>query len=114
MSEQKLTGGNNSYYIVEIPKPIRPEHPPYIAECGDIIEALGMSFNTGCIFKALWRSSAAETLGLTKPGTGAGQALYDAEKILYYAARNIELLKQAQPKTPQDDHAKLKDILGVS
>lgn len=85
----KITGGNNSYYVVDIVKPIRPEHKPYTAECGDIIEALGMTFNEGCIFKALWRSCAERTLGLKKPGSTDGQALYDAEKSVYYANRIV-------------------------
>lgn len=80
MSE--LTGGNVNYYRVEIAHPKR--HDPYIAECEDIIIALGMTFAEGCAFKAIWRSCAARTLGLRK--TGQDEAgVYDAEKVLHYA-----------------------------
>ena len=77
----KLTG--NHYYRVDVPAPISPELQPYSAECADIIEALGMSFNEGEAFKALWRLAAARTLGKAKGTT----AQYDADKAAHYAGR---------------------------
>jgi len=77
------TGKSVSYYVVQIDNPNQAAEP-YAAECGDIIEALGMTFNEGCAFKALWRSAAARSLGKVKHGH---DAVYDAEKIEFYATR---------------------------
>ena len=78
------TGGNVNYYLVNIAEPKRLA--PYKAECEDIIEALGMTFEEGCLFKALWRSCAARNLGLHKEGQDE-DGVYDAEKAVYYSAR---------------------------
>lgn len=82
------SGGPVSYYLVQIDKPNQGTFP-YQAECGDIIEALGMDFNEGCEFKAIWRTAAARTLGKQKEGT---TAVYDAEKRVFYAKRSLSLL----------------------
>lgn len=37
----KLTGGRNNYYLVQVKHPQREEQPAYQAECEDIIQALG-------------------------------------------------------------------------
>jgi hypothetical protein len=81
----EYTGKDVSYYLVDIASPKRLE--PYTAECEDIIEALGMTFAEGCAFKAVWRKSAARTLGVAKAGYKGG--LYDAEKAQYYGARMV-------------------------
>lgn len=81
-----LTGGKLSgdhYYRVQVAEPISPEIAPYSAECADIIEALGMTFNEGEAFKAIWRLAAARQ-GRGKPGN---KAQYDADKIAHYGAR---------------------------
>lgn len=78
-----LTGGRVNYYLVAVPHPQREDQPPYTAECEDIIQALGMTFDEGCLFKALWRSAAARQ-GNAKPGTSD---VYDAEKMVHYAGR---------------------------
>jgi len=80
----KLTGGSSGYYKIQI------DHPtsggaPYLAECNDLIEALGMDFAEGNAFKAIWRIASAR-LGNGKPGT---TALYDAEKIEWYGKRIV-------------------------
>lgn len=75
------TGGNNDYYVVDVDEPIREEHEPYTAECGDIILALDMSFHEGEIFKGLWRKCA-QRLGNGKPDNTPKR---DAEKIKYAA-----------------------------
>jgi hypothetical protein len=85
----KLTGGRVNYYLVQVSHPQREEQEPYQAECEDIIQALGMTFDEGCAFKALWRNAAAR-LGNGKPGN---EELYDMEKLSHYGNR---LLRKAQ------------------
>lgn len=85
-SPKKLTGGLTNYYVVKVNNPQRVEQPPYQAECEDIIHALGMTFDEGCLFKALWRSAAARK-GNGKPGN---EAVYDAEKMVHYASRILK------------------------
>lgn len=80
------TGGSVDYYSVEIMNPTSGSDP-YIAECNDIIEALGMSYAQGNIFKAVWRMCAAENLGKSKRGYEDG--LYDAEKIVFFGEREV-------------------------
>ena len=82
--ETKLTGGRVNYYLCNVPHPQREEEQPaYQAECEDIIQALGMTFDEGCLFKALWRSAAARQ-GNGKPGSSD---IYDGEKMVHYAGR---------------------------
>lgn len=88
--KKELTGGRVNYYLVEVKHPQRETQVPYNAECEDIIQALNMTFDEGCIFKALWRSAAAR-LGNGKPGL---KALYDAEKIVHYAGRNLKAVQR--------------------
>lgn len=85
----ELTGGLNNYYVVPIEHPQREGQDPYNAECEDIIQALGMTFDEGCAFKAIWRSAAAR-LG---NGKKDHKALYDAEKLVHYSGR---ILRKAQ------------------
>jgi len=76
----QLTGGSSSYYKLPIPYPITlPD--PYVCECTDIIEALGMTFAEGNVFKALWRN-AAKRQGNGKSGT---TSVYDAEKMVFFS-----------------------------
>lgn len=77
----KLSGDH--YYIIEVKEPCSKELPPYVAECADIIEALGMTFNEGEAFKAIWRLAASRQ-GRGKPGN---KAQYDADKSAHYGAR---------------------------
>lgn len=84
-------GGLNSYYLVYVAHPQREEQPPYQAECEDIIEALGMNFDEGNVFKEIWRSCNAR-MGNGKPGNTELRA---AEKIYHYASR---ILRRAQRK----------------
>ena len=77
------SGADGSYYEVDIAHP--KSGKPYRAECQDIIEALGMDFNEGNVFKALWRRCAARTLGKVKKGNE--DTLYDAQKIEFYGNR---------------------------
>lgn len=83
-STAEYTGGKVNYYEVEITHPTREGRDPYIAECNDIIEALGLSFSEGEAFKAIWRKGAARI----KPGKrGYDGGLYDAEKASFYGRR---------------------------
>ena len=77
--EGKLTGLSSSYY--ELPKGCK--------ELQDLIEYKNMNFARGNIFKATYR------LG-DKPGT---DQIYDYEKIIWFAQREIERLKNVQKST---------------
>ena len=88
----KLSGGLNNYYVVLIKNPQRKEQEPYQAECEDIIQALGMTFDEGCAFKALWRNAAAR-MGNGKPGNSS---VYDCEKLVHYANRILAKEKIAE------------------
>lgn len=77
----KLTGDH--YYRVVVNDPMSLDLQPYVAECADIIEALGMTFNEGEAFKALWRLAAARQ-GRGKPGN---KPQYDADKAAHYGQR---------------------------
>lgn len=77
------SGGPVSYYLVHVDKPNQGA-VAYTAECGDIIEALQMTFPEGCEFKAIWRTAAAR-FGRLKHG---GDPIYDADKRIFYAQRS--------------------------
>ena len=94
----KLSGGLNNYYVVSIKNPQRIEQEPYQAECEDIIQALGMTFDEGCAFKALWRNAAAR-MGNGKPGN---KALYDCEKLVHYANRILAKERLAEEPVVKD------------
>ncbi len=79
-----LTGFSVDYYRVDVLRPTTGRDP-YTAECNDIIEALGMNYAEATVFKAVWRSCSARTLGVGKAGFENG--LYDAEKIDFFANR---------------------------
>lgn len=85
-----LRGKN--YYQVPVPEPMNPDLKPYVAECADIIEALGMTFNEGEAFKALWRGAAARTLGIVK-----NTAQYDADKAAHYGQRVAAQVRRGNP-----------------
>lgn len=70
----KLTGGSSKYY----------ELPEGCKELQDLIEYKNMNFAMANIFKATYR------LG-NKPGT---DMIYDLEKIIWFANREIERIKK--------------------
>ena len=86
----RLSGGLNNYYLVAVDYPQRVEQAPYKAECEDIIEALQLTPNEANIFKAIWRSANAR-LDNGKPDH---KAIYDAEKMVHYAQRNLRWLQR--------------------
>lgn len=82
----EYTGGSVSYYKAPVAAPLSGG-TAYVAECNDIIEALGMTYAEGNAFKAIWRLCAARTLGAKKRGYTDG--LYDAEKVAFFGARMV-------------------------
>ena len=84
----EYNGGSSDYYQVEITSTTTEGRPAYIAECNDIIEALGMNFAEGNAFKALWRRAAQRTLGKRKAGA-KDDGLYDAQKVEFFGARMV-------------------------
>ena len=94
----KLSGGLNNWYVVPVKKPQRVEQEPYQAECEDIIQALGMTFDEGCAFKALWRNAAAR-MGNGKPGNSS---VYDCEKLVHYANRILAKERLAEEPVVKD------------
>lgn len=91
---KEYTGGSVSYYSVAVPNPTTGSNP-YTAECNDIIEALGMNYAEGNAFKAIWRMCAARQ-GRSKQGYK--DALYDAEKVVFFGARMVEMAKASKEK----------------
>lgn len=79
-----LTGGSSDYYKVKVSSPTTPDTEPYVAECNDVIEALGLNYAEGNILKALWRRANARQ-GNGKQGFEDGK--YDAEKMVFFANR---------------------------
>ena len=89
-TQNKLSGGLNNYYLVDVPFPQRESQAGYQAECEDIIEALELTPNEANIFKAIWRSANARK-GNGKPDH---KAIYDAEKMVHYSQRNLKWLQR--------------------
>lgn len=83
------SGGSCDYYKVHITNPTSEQDIPrgvvYIAECNDIIEALKMTYAEANMFKEIWRSAAARTLGKLKAGHSEARG---SEKIVFFAERN--------------------------
>ena len=90
------SGGSCNYYTVDVMNPTTPSNnegenmndATYTAECNDIIESLDMSYAEANIFKEIWRTAAARTLGKEKQGHTVKRG---AEKILFFAKRNAVL-----------------------
>lgn len=82
-AQQGTNDGTNGNYYSVMCRPIRKGKKPYVAECEDIIEALGMTFDEGNVLKSLWRMCAAR-LGNGKAGHSP---LYDAQKVAHYGKR---------------------------
>lgn len=96
---KEYTGGSVGYYSVDVRKPTTEGRAPYIAECNDLIEALGMNYAEGNAFKALWRRCAAR-MGKSKEGYKDG--LYDAEKIVFFGNRLLEQDRQDETHKASD------------
>jgi len=81
---KEISGGRVDYYRVPVAYPQREDQPPYIAECEDIIDALGMTFDEANIFKEIWRSANERTNGKGKVGN---TPIRSAQKMVHYAGR---------------------------
>ncbi|MDR5839305.1 hypothetical protein [Caballeronia sp. LZ034LL] len=94
MSQGKeSSGGRVNYYLARIESPQREEQPPYIAECEDIIDVLGMTFDEANIFKEIWRTANERTHGKGKVGNTPLRA---AQKLVHYAGRILRKAQRAQ------------------
>ena len=80
-------GGSSSYYSVYVECPFVLQ--PYTAECGDISNALELNIQEVNIFKEIWRTAAARQ----NRGKEGHSALRAAEKIKFFADRNLQLTK---------------------
>ena len=103
----KLTGGLVNYYLAPVTHPQRKEQAPYVAECEDIAEALQLTPNEFCEFKAIWRTAAARQ-GNGKPDQ---KALYDAEKRLHYAGRDVAKYKRELEDSTKIEPGAFDEIL---
>lgn len=79
------SGGSCSYYIVNVLWPW-DNKAAYVAECGEIAEALEMTPHEANVFKEVWRKAAARQ-GKRKKGNNA---LRSAEKIKFFADRILQ------------------------
>ena len=84
-STEEDSGFSCSYYEVMVGGDClyKDDKEPYLAECGEIIEALEMEWAEANIFKSIWRIAAAKK-GKKKKGN---TTLRDAEKVLFAAQR---------------------------
>lgn len=82
------SGGHCEYYHCEVTHPQNPNQKVgYIANCEDIIQALGLTFDEGCEFKSIWRRGRGRQ-GFVK---AESTALRDAIKAVHYAKRVLAL-----------------------
>lgn len=84
----ETSGGHVDYYSVEIKHPTKKERPAYMAECNDLVEALGLTFAEGEAFKSIWRNGAMRILGKAKEGD---TPLRNAEKVEFFGHRMAEI-----------------------
>lgn len=102
------SGGKVNYYVVDVVRPHRAK-TAYTAECSDIIESLGMDFNEGEAFKAIWRKAAMRQ-GKVKEGN---TALYDAQKVQHFGGRMVAQFEppiaEVGPRVAINDHLSLED-----
>lgn len=89
--KEEYTGKSVDYYKVKVDNPTTEGNTPYLAECNDLIEALGMNYAEGNAFKAIWRKCAARKFGVKKKGYDNG--LYDSEKVVFFGGRMVEQSK---------------------
>lgn len=90
MSEIRASGLDNDYWLLDIKHPKRLN--PYKVECEDIIEAMEMPFAEATVFKSLWRLMKLR-MGQGKPGSSEP---YEGEKMVYYSARTLAKIQNAE------------------
>ena len=83
-SKAEDSGGSCDYYKVHVGTPTTA-WSPYVAECNDIIEALDMTYAEANMFKEIWRTASARTLGKQKANHTSKRG---AEKIVFFANRH--------------------------
>lgn len=83
--KEEDSGGSCDYYVVAVRCPYHLE--PYVAECGDIVDALEMTPNEANVFKELWRRAAARQGKVKKGNT----SLRGAQKIKFFGDRILQL-----------------------
>lgn len=91
---ERVSGGSNDYYKVLVMHPTTSGNDVYVAECNDIIEALGMNYAEGNAFKAIWRRAALRRGG-GKPGS---TLLYESEKVEFFGRRLVEQSRWSEQK----------------
>jgi len=91
MAEERVSGGDNDYWLLTIPHPKRLD--PYTVEAEDIIEAMDMPFAEATVFKSLWRLMQLRR-GKGKPGSSEA---YEAEKMVYYSDRTLAKIRNREP-----------------
>lgn len=84
MGEERASGLDNDYWLLEIKHP-RRLGAPYMVEAEDIIEAMEMPFAEATVFKSLWRLCKLR-MGQGKPGSTEP---YEGEKMVYYSDRTL-------------------------
>ena len=86
--KEENSGGHCEYYHCEVAHPQNLNQPVgYIANCEDIIQALGLTFDEGCEFKSIWRRGRGRQ-GFVK---AESTPLRDAIKAVHYANRVMRL-----------------------
>jgi len=92
------SGSHCGYYHCPVTRPQNPNQTePYIANCEDIIQALGLTFDEGCEFKSIWRRGRGRQGFLKAEST----PVRDARKAVHYAQR---VLSYEQSKVPNEIH----------
>lgn len=86
-----ISGGDVSYYLVNVPDPKRLD--PYTMEAEDIVEALKMEFAEATVFTGVIRLCKM-IMGIGKPGN---TEVYEAEKLVYYSQRALAKAKRRAP-----------------
>ncbi len=86
------SGGSVDYYQLYVENPLMPRRKPYTVDCTDVIQALGMNYAEGNVFKALWRTAAARK-GKYKRGY---DPVYDADKIMFFGPIILDAAKRGK------------------
>ena len=85
------SGSHCEYYHCEVKHPQNPNQKiGYIANCEDIIQALGLTFDEGCEFKSIWRRGRGRQ-GFVK---AESTPLRDAIKAVHYSTRVLRFEEQ--------------------
>lgn len=98
------SGSYCEYYQCPVTHPQNPNQAaPYIANCEDIIQALGLTFDEGCEFKSIWRRGRGRQ-GFVKaestPLRDAVKAVHYAMRIMHLEQRREDAQRPSSPATP--------------